>query len=177
MAGHFGEAHRPTTERIDVRQRSRPQPSNAMPRLRIGPKEDPDHRSWTMAQVKSKNTTPEMVVRRAAHAMGLRYRLHREDLPGRPDLVFPRWRVAVFVNGCFWHCHEGCSRARVPRSNRVYWIRKLAGNVRRDRENMRSLRKAGWRVVVIWECESKDSRKLAGVLRRKIVAKALKARK
>ena len=87
--------------------------------------EDRAHRSWTMAQVKSKNTTPEVIVRRAAHALGLRFRLHREDLPGEPDLVFPRLRVALFVNGCFWHSHKGCSRARVPRSNDGYWKLKL----------------------------------------------------
>lgn len=125
-----------------------------------------------MAQVKSKNTTPEIVVRRAAHSMGLRFRLHREDLPGRPDLIFPKWRAVVFVNGCFWHSHEGCSRARVPRSNNVYWTRKLDRNVQRDRDNTRSLRKAGWRVIVIWECETKDPQKLARILRRKIAAVA-----
>jgi len=109
--------------------------------------------------------------------MGLRFRLHPKDLPGKPDLVFPRWRTVLFVNGCFWHCHDGCSRARVPQSNKVYWRRKLDRNVQRDRENIRSLRRAGWRVIVIWECESKDARKLARVLRRKIVAKVLKSRK
>lgn len=142
-----------------------------MPRRRRRPKENPAHRSWTMAQVKSKNTTPEMLVRRAAHAMGLRYRLHRDDLPGRPDLVFPKRKTAVFVNGCFWHSHPGCSRARVPLSNRVYWTRKLDRNVQRDSDNTRLLRKAGWRVIVIWECETKDGQKLAGILRRKVASK------
>jgi DNA mismatch endonuclease (patch repair protein) len=119
-----------------------------------------------MAQVKSKNTTPEIVVRRAAHALGLRFRLHRADLPGKPDLVFPRWNVAIFVNGCFWHSHEGCSRARIPHSNGSYWKKKLHRNVVRDRENIRSLRKAGWRVIVIWECESKKPVLLDAKLRR-----------
>jgi DNA mismatch endonuclease (patch repair protein) len=109
-----------------------------------------------MSQVKSKNTTPELAVRRAAHALGLRFRLHRENLPGKPDLVFPRLRVALFVNGCFWHSHSECERARIPRSNVGYWKPKLRRNVERDRENLRSLRKLGWRVVVIWECESKN---------------------
>jgi DNA mismatch endonuclease, patch repair protein len=124
------------------------------------------HRSWTMSQVKSKNTTPEIVVRRAAHALGLRFRLHREDLPGKPDLIFPQWRVAMFVNGCFWHSHEGCNRARVPRSNGDYWKPKLLRNVERDREHIRSLRKAGWRVIVIWECESRKPARLGAKLKR-----------
>ena len=148
-----------------MKKRSRPRLWGETPKRNV-PDEDPAHRSWTMAQVKSKNTTPEMVVRRAAHAMGLRFRLHREDLPGRPDLVFPRWKVAVFVNGCFWHCHEGCSRARVPRSNEAYWRRKLDRNVQRDHDNIRSLRKAGWRVIVIWECESKKAHRLDVKLKR-----------
>ncbi|UFW43320.1 very short patch repair endonuclease [Bradyrhizobium sp. WSM471] len=125
-----------------------------------------------MAQVKSKNTTPEVLVRRAAHAMGLRFRLHRKDLPGKPDLVFPKWRVAVFVNGCFWHCHVGCGRARVPRSNKAYWVRKLDRNVQRDRQTTRSLRKAGWRVIVIWECETKRAALLTSKLRRVALARA-----
>jgi DNA mismatch endonuclease (patch repair protein) len=128
--------------------------------------EDRAHRSWTMSQVRSKNTTPEMVVRRAAHALGLRFRLHRDDLPGKPDLVFPRRRFALFVNGCFWHSHPGCDRARMPRSNVDYWKSKLGRNVGRDRENVRRLRKLGWRVVIIWECESKDPTLLRTKLRR-----------
>jgi DNA mismatch endonuclease (patch repair protein) len=86
-----------------------------------------------MAQVKSKNTTPEMVVRKAAHALGLRFRLHNPDLPGKPDLVFPRWRTAVFVHGCFWHSHH-CERARIPKTNVGYWTKKLERNTLRDKE-------------------------------------------
>jgi DNA mismatch endonuclease, patch repair protein len=129
-------------------------------------KEDPSHRSWTMAQVKSKNTTPEMHVRSAAHALGLRFRLHRADLPGNPDLVFPRWRTVLFVNGCFWHSHRNCERARTPRTNVEYWTKKLRRNVRRDQESFKLLKKSGWRCALIWECQAKDPAKLDRMLRR-----------
>jgi DNA mismatch endonuclease (patch repair protein) len=127
-----------------------------------------------MSRVRSKNTTPEIAVRRAAHAVGLRFRLHRRDLPGTPDLVLPRWRVALFVNGCFWHSHANCRRARIPKSNAQYWIPKLIRNKRRDADNARALRKLGWRCVRIWECETKDANGLADIVRRKIIAKTRK---
>jgi DNA mismatch endonuclease (patch repair protein) len=140
--------------------------SSEMPRRKSPSREDPAHRSWTMAQVKSKNTSPEMAVRRAAHAMGLRFRLHRQDLPGRPDLVFRRCRTALFVNGCFWHSHRNCERARMPKTNVDYWTKKLLRNTRRDRETVRMLKKSGWRCAVIWECQAKDRAKLERILRR-----------
>jgi DNA mismatch endonuclease, patch repair protein len=127
-----------------------------------------------MSRVRSKNTTPEIAVRRAAHGVGLRFRLHRRDLPGTPDLVLPRWRVALFVNGCFWHSHANCPRARIPKSNAQYWIPKLIRNKRRDADNARALRKLGWRCVRIWECETKDANGLADIVRRKIIAKTRK---
>jgi DNA mismatch endonuclease (patch repair protein) len=127
-----------------------------------------------MSRVRSKNTTPEIAVRRAAHAVGLRFRLHRRDLPGTPDLVLPRWRVALFVDGCFWHSHANCPRARTPKSNAKYWIPKLIRNKRRDADNARALRKLGWRCVRIWECETKDANRLADIVRRKIIAKTRK---
>ena len=105
-----------------------------------------------MRQVKSVNTKPEMVMRRALHAAGFRFRLHRRDLPGSPDLVFPRFRAVVFVNGCFWHWH-GCKRSRMPASNREYWEMKIARNVERDRQTLAQLDALGWEVHVIWECE------------------------
>jgi DNA mismatch endonuclease, patch repair protein len=122
------------------------------------------HRSWTMAKVKSKNTTPEMVVRKAAHALGLRFRLHNPDLPGKPDLVFPRWRTAVFVHGCFWHSHH-CERARIPKTNVGYWTKKLERNMPRDKDSLRRLKKSGWQCAVIWECQAKDPAKLDRILR------------
>jgi DNA mismatch endonuclease (patch repair protein) len=110
-------------------------------------------RSAMMAAVHGKNTTPELLVRSAAHRLGLRFRLHSERLPGRPDLVFPKWKTVVFVNGCFWHGHKGCSRAKLPKSRVAFWRRKLAENVRRDAKNYERLGALGWRVVVLWQCE------------------------
>lgn len=112
-------------------------------------------RSRIMARVKGKNTAPELKVRKAVHAAGFRFRLHRNDLPGKPDLVFSRFRIAVFVNGCFWHWH-GCKRSRMPKSNSEYWAAKIERNVIRDRCNMDLLRQAGWDVHVIWECELRE---------------------
>lgn len=137
---------------------------------------DASYRSWVMARVKSKNTTPEMAVRKAAHALGLRFRLHRRDLPGTPDLVFPGRRTAVFVHGCFWHRH-GCARATTPTSNVRYWTAKFERNVERDARNAVDLRRLGWRCVRIWECETKDVKKLAGLLRRQVAAKSVRIRK
>ncbi len=111
-----------------------------------------DERRAIMAKVKSKNTTPEMKVRRAVHAAGFRYSLHRKELPGSPDLVFRRHNLAVFVHGCFWHWH-GCKRCRLPVANHDYWRRKLARNVARDQEDLARLDALGWRRVIIWECE------------------------
>lgn len=109
-----------------------------------------------MARIKGKGTIPEMNVRRAAHALGLRFRLHRSCLPGKPDLVFPRLRLALFVHGCFWHQHEKCRRASTPKSRQDYWGPKLQRNVERDALNTRALLALGWRVEVLWECETKD---------------------
>ena len=113
----------------------------------------PEVRSAIMARIKSKGMKPEMRVRRLLHGMGYRYRLHRGDLPGRPDLVFPSRRKVVFVNGCFWHLHEGCERVRVPSSNRDYWVAKLNRNRERDIRNLALLEQAGWGVMTVWECE------------------------
>ena len=109
-----------------------------------------------MARVRGKNTTPEIRVRRAAHAAGLRFRLHRKDLPGKPDLVFPKHRVAMFVHGCFWHRHPGCSKASMPKSREGYWGEKFEANVARDVRVEDELEKLGWRVTTIWECETRN---------------------
>lgn len=114
-------------------------------------------RSEMMAGIKGRDTAPEHAVRRVAHRMGLRFRLHRKDLPGRPDLVFPRHRLAVFVHGCFWHRHEGCRYAYTPKSRVAFWTRKFAENVARDRRNEDALRGLGWRVLTVWECEARDA--------------------
>ncbi|MCC6313892.1 MAG: DNA mismatch endonuclease Vsr [Thermomicrobiales bacterium] len=111
----------------------------------------PERRSQIMAKVRSRDTAPELAVRRAVHRAGFRYRLHRADLPGTPDLVFPRHRLAVFVHGCFWHWH-GCKRSRMPAANRDYWERKIARNVARDTARQTELTALGWETRVIWEC-------------------------
>lgn len=116
----------------------------------------PSQRSMLMARVRGKNTGPELRVRSAAHAMGLRFRLHRRDLKGTPDLVFPKYNVAIFVHGCFWHQHRGCKRASMPQNREGFWRAKLRKNVERDIETRSQLRSAGWRVETIWECETKD---------------------
>lgn len=110
-------------------------------------------RSRIMAAVKSRNTTPEMIVRRIVHGLGYRYRLHVRALPGAPDLVFPRLRKILFVSGCFWHIHH-CGRCRIPAANRRYWIQKLERNAARDKRIRRALRRAGWRVLTVWECQT-----------------------
>ncbi|MGH2533637.1 MAG: very short patch repair endonuclease [Thermomicrobiales bacterium] len=112
-------------------------------------------RSEIMARVKGKDTSPEMKVRRAVHAAGHRYQLHRKDMPGAPDLVFPRYRLVVFIHGCFWHWH-GCKRSRMPAANREYWTAKIDRNVKRDAANRDKLAGMGWRHLVMWECELKE---------------------
>lgn len=121
----------------------------------------PEVRSRIMAQVKSKNTKPEMTVRRLVHGLGYRYRLHRSDLPGRPDLVFPSRRKVIFVNGCFWHNHTNCAKVRIPKTNRDYWITKITRNSERDARNFTLLEESGWQTDTIWECQLNDLEALA----------------
>lgn len=117
----------------------------------------PERRSWLMSRVKGKDTSPELAVRRKAHAMGLRFRLHRKDLPGTPDLVFPKHRAVVFVHGCFWHRHPGCRKAGMPKSRVAFWKDKFERNVQRARRDVCALNNLGWSVTVIWECETKHT--------------------
>lgn len=116
----------------------------------------PARRSEIMGRVRSRDTKPEMVVRRIVHAMGYRYRLHAKDLPGKPDLVFRSHKKAVFVHGCFWHRHAKCSLARVPKTRQDFWLAKLDANRQRDMRNERALQDTGWDVLTIWECELRD---------------------
>ena len=120
-----------------------------------------ERRSENMRRIRSINSIPEMIVRRTVHGLGYRYRLHVRQLPGKPDLVFPRLGRIIEVRGCFWHQHGKCIDSHVPKSRSDYWIPKLARNKQRDQENDRRLRKLGWRLLVIWECEVADSAKLA----------------
>lgn len=117
----------------------------------------PEKRSDMMSSIKGRNTRPEMQVRAYLHAHGLRFRLHRKDLPGRPDLVLPKHRVAVFVHGCFWHRHRGCKFATRPSTREDFWQQKFARNVERDLENQEALLGAGWRLLIIWECGLKNN--------------------
>ena len=121
----------------------------------------PERRSWLMSRVRGKDTKPEIVVRQVAHALGLRFRLQRKDLPGRPDLVFPKHRLALFVHGCFWHRHEGCTKASTPKTRAEFWADKFAANVARDSSVTQKLVESGWRVEVVWECETRDRVALA----------------
>lgn len=123
-------------------------------------------RSENMRRIRSTNTRPELVVRRLAHAMGHRFRLHRSDLPGKPDIVFPRLRKIIEVRGCFWHQHRGCIDSHIPKSRKHYWRPKLDRNVSRDKRNVRKLRRLGWRVLTVWECQANADR--SGDLARKI---------
>ena len=124
-----------------------------------------ERRSEIMGLVKAKNTKPELFVRRLLHRLGFRFRLHRVDLPGKPDIVLPRHRVVVFVHGCFWHRHPGCPATRTPKTRVEFWEAKFVGNIRRDEEARSKLVEAGWRVLVIWECELADVESLTGRLR------------
>lgn len=116
----------------------------------------PEKRSAVMRRVKGRDTTPELKVRRLLTGLGARYRLHRKDLPGKPDIVMTGRRLAIFVHGCFWHGHDCARGARVPKANRDYWLGKVGRNRERDVESRAALEAAGWRVETIWECEMKD---------------------
>lgn len=108
-----------------------------------------------MAAVKGKNTKPEIAIRKLLHAQGYRFRLHRKDLPGKPDIVLPKYKTVIFINGCFWHQHEGCKHAAIPETNREFWETKLNGNKQRDQRTRTALESQGWRVLTLWECEIK----------------------
>ncbi|MFA7329812.1 MAG: DNA mismatch endonuclease Vsr [Candidatus Delongbacteria bacterium] len=125
----------------------------------------PAERSEHMSRIRSRDTGPEMVVRQLVHGMGFRYRLHRRELPGCPDLVFNSRRKVIFVHGCFWHAHDGCRNARIPKSNQSFWLTKLAANKSRDRSSLERLVDMGWRVLVLWECELGDMETTASRIR------------
>ncbi|HOD50278.1 MAG TPA: DNA mismatch endonuclease Vsr [Candidatus Hydrogenedentes bacterium] len=128
-------------------------------------------RSWIMSRVASSDTSAEVAVRSILHRMGYRFRLHCRNLPGKPDIVLPKHRAVVFVHGCFWHRHARCKRATVPASNRTYWLPKFRRTVARDRTNRRLLRRLGWNVVIVWECELTKPDSLATRLAKRIGTK------
>jgi DNA mismatch endonuclease (patch repair protein) len=125
----------------------------------------PVERSRVMRAIRSRDTGPELLVRRLVHGLGYRFRLYRRDLPGTPDVVLPRHGRVIHVHGCFWHAH-GCRRRKAPVNNAAFWRRKFAANVARDRRNLRRLRRAGWRVLTVWECQTRDVPRLTERLRK-----------
>ena len=112
-----------------------------------------ERRSWNMSRIKSKNTKPECIIRSLLHRMGYRFRIHRKDLPGNPDIVMPKYNTVIFVHGCFWHRHKNCKRATTPKSNVEYWGNKFSKNIKRDITYQKELKSLGWKVLVVWECE------------------------
>ncbi|MBT6143574.1 DNA mismatch endonuclease Vsr [bacterium] len=120
----------------------------------------PEERSWNMSRIKSKNTKPEKTVRSSLHKMGYRFRLHRKDLPGKPDIVLAKHKTVIFVHGCFWHQHKGCKYAYQPKTRAGFWRDKLQGNCERDIRTRKELRKMNWKARVIWECQTKNPAKL-----------------
>lgn len=117
-----------------------------------------------MSAVSGGDTKPELIVRRLVHGMGFRYRLHVAGLPGKPDMVLARHRKVIFIHGCFWHGHEGCKRAARPASNVEFWNAKIDKNLERDRRNLAELKRLGWKILVVWECETKNIAKLSEIL-------------
>ena len=115
-----------------------------------------EKRSQIMSKIKGKDTKPEKVVRSLLHQMGYRFRLHRRDLPGNPDIVLPKYKKIIFVHGCFWHGHEDCPRAKRPSTNKKFWDEKLSKNIERDKKNQCELGKLGWQLLVVWQCQIKD---------------------
>lgn len=115
----------------------------------------PEHRSWNMQRIKSRDTKPELIVRSILHRMGYRFRLHRKDLPGKPDIVLSKYKTVIFVHGCFWHRHEGCKLAYTPKSRIDFWQKKFQSNIERDQRVVSKLIEMGWQVLIIWECEVK----------------------
>lgn len=115
-----------------------------------------EERSWNMSMIKSKNTKPELIVRSVLHRMGFRFRLHRKEIPGKPDIVLPKYKTIIFVHGCFWHRHQGCKYAYIPKSRVDFWEAKFKANIKRDMEVKKQLDESNWRTFVIWECELSD---------------------
>ncbi|MDI9597566.1 MAG: DNA mismatch endonuclease Vsr [Atribacterota bacterium] len=127
-----------------------------------------EKRSWNMRQIKSRDTKPEILVRSILHSLGYRFRIHKKNLPGNPDIVLPKHKTVIFVNGCFWHQHPNCNRANIPKTNEGYWHPKLIKNIERDRIAHKALSDLGWNVVIIWECMLKDREKLIDFILRNL---------
>lgn len=129
-----------------------------------------EHRSWNMSRIRGKDSAPELAVRSLLHRQGFRFRLHQRSLPGTPDIVLPKYRSVLFVHGCFWHRHAGCKFAYTPKSRQDFWARKFRSNQERDARSASELELAGWRVLVVWECEVRDTKRLAERLHQFLLA-------
>ena len=117
-----------------------------------------EQRARNMSAIKSKNTKPEIAVRKLLHSMGYRFRLHRKDLPGSPDIVLPKYKTVIFVHGCFWHRHENCKYASTPKTRQEFWNKKFNENILRDKKNLEILSSLGWKIIIIWECEIRNKK-------------------
>ncbi|WP_421666846.1 very short patch repair endonuclease [Pseudomonas protegens] len=140
----------------------------------MGPRQSKDMkqqhlRSSIMRAVPQKNSKPELLVRSLLHSLGLRFRIHRKDLPGTPDIVLPRYRAVIFIHGCFWHRHPGCRYATTPKTRQEYWLPKFEANVQRDVRKETQLEELGWRVLIVWECETRDLKELEERIRQDFV--------
>jgi len=112
-----------------------------------------EKRSWNMSRIRAKNTKPEIILRSMLHRKGYRFRINHKGLPGKPDVVLPKYRSVIFVHGCFWHGHEGCKDYSPPKTRTEWWINKIKGNIKKDKENTKQIKKQGWQVIIVWECE------------------------
>lgn len=125
-------------------------------------------RSKNMSAIRSKDTIPELIVRKVLFGMGYRYRLHAKSLPGKPDIVLKKYRTVIFIHGCYWHHHANCKRANWPKSNKEYWIPKIKRNIARDKIHQKNLKKMGWSVIIFWECEVKDIKYVKKIVLQKL---------
>lgn len=125
----------------------------------------PKTRSTIMSRIKGRDTNPERIVRSIIHRMGYRFRLHAKELPGKPDIVLPKHKKLVFVNGCFWHGHKGCKRAKIPATNTTFWLKKINSNIARDKKKLKELKKLGWKPLVVWQCQLRDKQELTMSIR------------
>lgn len=125
-------------------------------------------RSWNMSRVRSKDTKPELLVRSILHRNGFRFRLHKKELPGKPDIVLSKYRTIIFVHGCFWHQHKNCPDATVPKTRTDFWLHKFSQNMERDRKVQAALRKLGWNIIIVWECETLKPDRILNRLQRKL---------
>lgn len=167
--GHRARAHVVPSSECAEGRNQRVAPTLTLKSERPAPVADtlsPARRSWNMSRIKARDTHPERVVRSVLHGLGFRFRLHGRALPGRPDVVLPKYRAVVFVHGCFWHRHQRCAFAYNPKSNVDFWTKKFAENVERDQRKARALRASGWKVITVWECQTRDRKRLTARLDR-----------